>query len=284
VIHELELRLIGAAAPDGEVRLNDLAELAAGLQELSLRVGRELHRRAGPGRTHQTVEALTEMRLSGLSKGSTRLHLARGGEDELDLDLVQAREIDTKFWEVVEGVRTNERPEWVTDLIAESAGKLVMALKSSAPQVELVRGDNPPMRLETQTLRKEVWLATPDDRAAEEVVVTGILEAVDLRSGRFRIRDDVGTRIALDDVVDRDSVAPLINHRVRAVGVGVLGPEGQLKAVTEPSIEQESLPDSWSKFATGDWSAELSKPGPAFGEGVELSDEEFADLMAVLKG
>lgn len=58
----------------------------------------------------------------------------------------------------------------------------------------------------TQTLRKEVWLATPGARVVEDVVVTGMLEAVDLRSGRFRIRDDVGSRISLDDVPDAEKV------------------------------------------------------------------------------
>ncbi|HET7475343.1 MAG TPA: hypothetical protein VFJ97_04880 [Dermatophilaceae bacterium] len=133
--YESELRLVGASAPDGQVRLSDLTALAEGLQELSLRLGRHLVHRAGPGRTDRNVEALTEMRLSGLAEGSTRLHFARGRADLLDLELAEAREIDDGFWEVLLGIGSNSRPAWATDLIAESAGKIVAALKVAAPEV-----------------------------------------------------------------------------------------------------------------------------------------------------
>lgn len=281
---EFELRLIGADAPDGQVRLEDLAALAQGFQDLSLRVGRELADRAGPGRTDRNVRALTEMRLSGLGRGSTRLHFARGRQDGLDLELAEAADLDAKFWEVVDAVRTNSRPPWIPDLIAESASKVVTALKASAPVVELTRPAVGSFRMVTQELRSEVWARTLAVTDAESVVVTGQLEAVDLRSSRFRISDDMGHRIPLEDVPRAAEVGHLIGHRVRATGFKILGSDGQLKGIKGPAVEEESIPPSWSFGAARDWTSELSKPGPVAGDGVELSDEEFASLISAVKG
>lgn len=100
---------------------------------LSLRLGRELTNRAGPGRTDRTVHALTEMRLSGLERGSTCLHLTRGRQDELDIELAESAEIDAKFWQLIEAVRANSRPLWVSDLIAESVGRLVHHAEGFCP-------------------------------------------------------------------------------------------------------------------------------------------------------
>ena len=285
MIHEFELRLIDAAAPDGEVRLRDLAELAAAIQELSLRVGRDLVHRAGPGRTHQVIEALTEMRLAGLDKGSTRLRFSRGARDELDLNLAADTEIDTKFWEVVEVVRANSRPAWMTDLLTESTGKVVAALKASAAAVEFVRDGEETIHLTTKMLRQEVWLNASTTRdTADDVVVSGRLEAVDLRNGKFSVCDDAGHQIALEHVPEPTKVAHLINHRVRALGVGVYAADGELKSIGSPSVHEQSMPDSWTAGRERDWLSQLSKPGPVLGEGAELSDEELADLMDAVKG
>jgi len=281
---QFELRLIDVETPDGEVRLADLAALAEGLQELTLRIGREISSHAGPGRTNHAIESLTEMRLSGLSKGSTRLHLAHGRSDELNVDLAEASEINARFWQVVDGIATNSRSPWVTDVVADSAGKVVAALRASAREVELARPGWAPVRLRTQFLRRETWTSARDSVEAGVVAVTGRLEAVDLRNGRFRICDDVGHRIPLDDVPNASTVAHLINHRVRAVGPGVLGSDGQLKGVAAPSVEAQALPGAWSPGRSMDWASELTKPGPVLGGGVELSDEEFAEFIATMKG
>lgn len=136
----------------------------------------------------------------------------------------------------------------------------------------------------TTTLERQVWASTLGAREPTSVVVAGRLEAVDMRSGRFRIADDVGHRIALEDVPEPSTVAHLINQRVRAIGTGSLGNDGQLKGVIAPSITPESLPSTWFARDSDDLTAELSKPGPSFGDGVELTDEEFADFMTFLKG
>lgn len=103
----------------------------------------------------------------------------------------------------------------------------------------------------------------PEFTDAEGMVVTGQLEAVDLRSSRFRIRDDMGHRIPLEDVPRATEVGHLVGHRVRAVGFGILGSDGQLKGIKGPAIEEESIPPSWSVGAARGWTSELSKPGPS---------------------
>lgn len=198
--HEFELRLIGSDMPAGEVSLATLANLVEGLQELTLRIGRDLLASPGSGRTAEAVTSITSMRLVGLAAGSTRLQFARGPVDELDLDLTASAEIDARFWEIIDGVAANIRPPWMTDLIAESTRKVVAALLSSAPAVELTRRGRQPVTIATAKLRAEVWQPAATDITAADVVVTGRLEAVDLRSGRFRVVDDVGHRFNLDHV------------------------------------------------------------------------------------
>lgn len=282
--YEFELRLIGSDMPDGEVSLATLAGLAEGLQELTLRIGRDLLASSGSGRTAEAITSITSMRLVGLAAGSTRLQFARGPVDELDLDLAASAEIDTRFWEIIDGVAANVPPPWMTDLIAESTRKFVAALLSSAREVELRRRGRQPVKIAVAKLRAEVWQAGASDIIASDVVVTGRLEAVDLRSGRFRVVDDVGNRVSLDHVPEPSAVAHLINHRVRAVGAGRSDPKGRLKGLEAPSIEAQQLPSSWLTRTTADLGAELAKPGPEFGGGVDLTDDEFDDFMTTIKG
>jgi len=46
-----------------------------------------------------------------------------------------------------------------------------------------------------------VWLVTAEHES-ETVKVSGKLDLVDLRTGRFRVRDDVGHDVRLEEVVD----------------------------------------------------------------------------------
>lgn len=134
---DLELRLIGGPTPDGEIRLRDLAALTEALQEVSLRIGRDSINATGPGRTKQFMEELTELRLSAITAGSTGLLLSRGPTDKLDIPLNEQQLVDDRFWELIAAVGEDTRPDWVGDLIAESAAKLVAALKTAAPEIEV---------------------------------------------------------------------------------------------------------------------------------------------------
>jgi hypothetical protein len=264
------------------VSLSVLANLAESFQELTRRIGGDVVNAAGPGRTSEVVAALTDMRLTGLTGGSTTLRFVRGRPDELQLGLAVSAEINARFWEVVAGIAAASRPDWMTDPVAESTGKVVSALAGAAPEVEL-RAGTQQIKVATADLVADVWRPTPAIETTE-VVVTGRLEAVDLRSGRFRVVDDVGNRLSLGHVQQPETVAHLINQRVRAVGAGLVGPGGALKGVDTPTIEAQSLPGSWFDRSSVDLERELAKPGPAPGGGADLSDEEYAEFMATIKG
>lgn len=54
------------------------------------------------------------------------------------------------------------------------------------------------------------------------------MEAVDLKANRFRIRDDVGSGIALGAVDDAEQAGRLVGQRDPAHGVGISGDNGRL--------------------------------------------------------
>jgi hypothetical protein len=280
----LELRLEGAAAPDGEIPLADLAAIAKSLQELSLRVTRASVGAADLGRPNADVAGLSQVRLSGIRAGSTRLILSRGEPDVLDIDPAQLSDLDQRFLGILQGIGQDRRPDWVSDTVADSASDFVNALQAAAPVVVARLGDRLPIRIETRKIRKETWQGRSAQAASRQLVVAGRLEAVDLRSGKFRIVDDVGHRIALEDVPEAQAVAYLIAHRVEAEGPGILSTDGRLKGLWAPTIREAELPEPWTVRAAADLTEELAKPGPAYGEGIDLTDEEYADFLSFVRG
>lgn len=282
---DLELRLVGASAPDGEIRFVDLAAIASSLQELSLRITRTCVSAEHLGRPNDVVQELAQLRLGGLTTGSTRLLVSRGSSDTLNIDRSELHDLDRKFFEVIEGVGQDKRPSWVNDSIAASTEDFVKALQSSAQVVEaLFAGVGHAIRIETGSIHRETWRRRSKTASPSEVVVSGRLEAVDLRSAKFRVVDDVGNRIALDDVPDAAGTAHLINQRVRATGPAARDDAGRIRVLQAPVVEVDALPDAWSSLPTADLTAELEKPGPTYGAGVELTDEEYADFLAMVKG
>lgn len=282
---DLELRLVGARAPDGEIRFADLVAIASSLQELSLRITRTCVSAERLGRPNDVVQEFAQLRLRGLTKGSTRLLVSRGPSDTLDIDPSELRDLDRKFSEVIEGVGRDQRPAWLNDSIAESTEEFVKALQSSAHVVEARFADvGRTVRIKTESIHRETWRRSSPTVSPSEVVVSGKLEAVDLRSGKFRVVDDVGNRIALDDVPDAEGTAHLINQRVRATGPAARDDADRIRVLHAPVVEEDALPDAWCSRTTADLAAELAKPGPTFGAGVELTDEEYADFLAVVRG
>ncbi len=83
----------------------------------------------------------------------------------------------------------------------------------------------------------------------EQATITGRLDKVDLRARRFRVRDDVGNDVALDDVLDVGAAAQLIGQRVVARGVAERE-GGKLVRILEPVLEAEELPAGWPSQPT----------------------------------
>jgi hypothetical protein len=110
------------------------------------------------------------------------------------------------------------------------------------------------------------------------VTVTGRLDKVDLRARRFRVRDDVGHDINLEDVVDVDAAAHLIGRRVAATGVAEHD-DSRLVRIVEPTLTLEELPSSWSAEVPLEVPAVGSMPrGGIPGVGAKEVEEFLAEI------
>ena len=281
---DLELRLIDAPVPDGEVVVKDLAALTTALQELATRIGREVVNTPGPGRTMRYMEEFAELRLRAVESGSTVLRFSKGPVDKLDVDLEQHEIADQRFWEIIEAIRDDERPAWATDLIAESAAKLVVALREAAPRAMLSDSAHAVIEIESTAIHAETWTIR---RVMTDVVMTakGRLEKVDLRSHEFRVRDDVGHAVDLKHVANDLPAAHLVGQWVLATGLGVLA-SGRLVALDEVSITRLDDPATeLEHFAILDIDDLLaSAPGPDPNGGIDLTDEEFSTFLTAARG
>ncbi len=281
--NEFEIRLEDAHAPSGEIRFGDLHAIADGLQELALRLARARADQAGPGRNRRSVEELSELRLRGLRHGSTVLLVSGGPTDQLDLELEDAASYETDFRELIGAISRDHRPTGVPDLVAESAARVATALRSAASAVEFRWGDGSTTRTETASISRETWLP-PKERSHESArEITGVLEAVDLHSHTFAVRDDVGHRIPLRSVRDALDVGPLVGRRVVAVGEAVLDSAGRLLHIQGPLVTASPLSEEWDPGRAADFASELDKPGPDPNGGADFTDEEWLDFMAAVE-
>jgi hypothetical protein len=280
----ITLRLTGTGVPEGEIALGDLAAIAHSLQELATRVGRHLAGQQGPGRTSDAFERVTRMRLRGLEVGSSRLAIAYGELDVRPVDVGAERDTARLFWEVIAGIGSGHRPTWVPVPVSRSALALIEALGRAATTVEVHRADGAHLRMRPASVRRDVWVTSETTVTDEETAVTGRLEAVDLKARRFRIRDDVGNSIDLDEVADAEAAAPLVGRRTRATGSGVLGARGQLKSLTGAVVEPDPLPATWVPGQSSDLTDVLMTPGPD-PDGVEgLTSQDVEEFLAGLRG
>jgi hypothetical protein len=281
---DLELRLIDAPAPKGEITARDLAALAVALQELSTRIGRDVVNTPGPGRTKQFMEEFAQLRLRAIESGSTILKFSKGPTDKLDIDLAEQKAADDRFWEVVGAIRDDKRPDWATDLIAESAAKLVTALRDAAPKVALSDSAHSAVEIESARIHVETW-TSKRVQTGTQMEARGRLEKVDLRSHEFRVRDDVGQAVDLKHVADDADAAQHVGKWVVAVGDGVLS-SNRLVALDNVSI---TLVDDPAHGVTDEEILTLdqildSAPGPNLSGGIDLSDDEFAAFLEAARG
>ncbi|MDO3634693.1 hypothetical protein Q2100_02930 [Mycolicibacterium sp. KC 300] len=261
--------------PDGEIAVSDLAAIGAALQELTTRIGREVLGTTGPGRTKRFMEELSALRLQNLTAGSTVLNFVKSPLDKLDVDLPEVREADDRFWQMMNAFEQNVRPDWVPDAIADSAVKLVTALKSAAPVAVIGNADGVEFRIEWTPLHVDTWL--PKSSPVDGVDATGRLEKVDLRTHEFRVRDDIGQAVELRRVLNDAAAARLVGQWVLAHGEGTINASGRLVALNNVTVEP--VIDPASDFVGNGVSSldEIlaSAPGPSFDGGIELTDDEF---------
>jgi len=284
ISEELELRLVDADAPAGEIALADLVAIGQSLQELSLRITRDCVDASPLGRPTRVLDELSQMRLRGISDGSTRLLLSRGPAEALDFDLPVQATVDRRFDEIIHAMGEDRRPEWVSDSIADSVAEVLRALKAAAPVVELRTGAREPIRIQTKEIHRETW-TSPRTSAGDLVTVTGRLEKVDLRSHDFRIRDDVGNSIELNDVADDQAVASLIGRQVIARGIALLNRSRRVVGLTAPALRLDDNPLTHTKVLEDvPLSAILAAvPGPDPDGAVELTDDEFYSFLEAIR-
>jgi len=279
-----KLRLEGISSPAGEISLRDLSDIGEALQQTATRIARQVAGSEGRGRPPSFVDRLSELRLAGLSEGSTILSLRLGEDETLPLDGDEESLIAQRFEEAFSAIARNEPPPWASPLVKKSIGRFVDRVASvGATRVTASwGGENETGGQEVIAVSKldiTVWDVTIDQQT-EELTMTGRLDKVDLRARRFRVRDDIGNDVTLDDVVDVDAAARLIGQRVIAHGIAERNQERVVRIV-EPTLILERLPQEWS--------ASLPIDLPAGGEvptggirGVSAADvEEFlAEIRA----
>lgn len=282
--NDLTFRLSGTDVPSGQIPLDALGRISSSVQELATRVGRHVVGQMGSGRTLDSAARVVRLRLTGMAAGSTVLEVAFGDHDVLDLDVGVESEIADRFWEVIDGIGAGQRPSWTTPLVAESARRVVDAVASAAERIEIGRGDGRRCVWPTAQVDRQVWMfarVADDDRT---VTVVGRLEKVDLRDRRFRIRDDVGNTISLEEVADAEAAGPLVGRRTAATGAAGFDSAGRLRTVSGARLEAAQLPPGWTSRASTDLNGIVAAaPGPDPAGVAGLSDAEVDELLAALR-
>lgn len=292
---DIELHLRGLATPAGTISLADLAPLAKALQLLTTRIARELGGQAGPGRTVAPIGQIAGLRLSAVREGSTTLVLS-AGDDTLPIEHPVETETFDRFWEVVACLGEGRRPSWVTLPVAEAAIDLASAL-SAAEQVEFTGRRagraRKAVRLAAASVNRTVWRMGSEPARRSGVTVTGVLDLVDLRRRQFRIRDDVGHGILLEDVENAAEAGALVGQRVAANGEAILGDRGQVVRVRSALVTGVAVPAVWSAAGRRETEAGAltrtladiaSRPGPALGGIDGVSDDDVDEFLASLRG
>ena len=242
------LKLDAMAVPPGEIEFRDLVDLADALQLTATRIGRQVGRAEGPGRASRGIDDASSLRLRGLQKGSTGVDFVLGNASSLP-DVTDELQIKQRFEEIVASIATNSPPEWVSPLVAKAAERVAASIIASGARYFSFSSTGLNGRMITSApvavdkLDVGVWKVEPKV-TTESISVTGLLEAVDIRANRFRVRDDIGNDIRIEDVVDLESAAQLIGQRVVATGVAERDDRSRVRLI-EPSIVAEQLPNRW---------------------------------------
>jgi len=282
----MEIRLIDSSAPAGEIDLTDLARIGGQLQELATRVSRWVAEIDGPGRGPRPVERAAQLRLVAVRGGSTVLTINAGPPDTLDFDTEFEEMVDEHLWAVLDGIQHDTPPAGTPSGVKQSALGLLDALREAAPRVELSgAARRETVRFAPAARNRDVWADTAPKSGPEEVSVSGRLEMIDSRSRRLRIVDDLGNRIALDDVADPIATAALLGARALVQGLPTRDQRGRLTTISAPTISAQEVPAGWdpSEVTEQGWRPPGHHVGPDPRGVVEIDDNEFDAFMAVVR-
>lgn len=225
---ELRLSLRGGPVARGEVRAFDIGRISLALHELSTRVGRQFAEIRRPGRSLRGVEVLGEVRLTALDLAGGELVFTVGPTDVLPLEIEEVVVRDHFVSTLLRDMLADDRTAEISDHLAEPLGDLVVALRASATEVELVVDGSPAVRCETEDLRRETWHRPRRSVLGESAGVAGVLERIDIHTHTLRVRDDFGDTYDLTNVADDLAARDLVGRRVQAEGDMVVDGDGRL--------------------------------------------------------
>lgn len=175
---------------------------------------------------------------------------------------------------------TGRVPDWVTPAMSDRTHRLIRAINSVASEAAFSSPGHRAVSWVSSRISSDPWNPTPET-STSDVDVSGILEAVDLNSQRFRIRDDVGGTVTLHNVDNAEATGPLMGRRVLATGRGEYS-AGNLAAVHGARLKTFPVPAEWTPGHLPDSFDLATLPTPPTGPAVEVTDEEFADIQEFL--
>ncbi len=280
---DIEFRLIGHASADGQLLAADAVGLITAFKEVTYRLTRFVAERPTLGRADAVLERLATVRVA-LRSGSTRVVFAIGDEDALVDPL--AEQVDEAFWSIFTGMSMNERPADLSDTVVDAVDKLIAALSNAAPQVEVQVANHDVRVLAMPEVSRTPWQRS-SPQPTEPAVLHGLLEMVDLRTSRFRLRDAAGNGIDLIDVAEARSAAALVGQNVRVEGNLQIADGGQRHRMVSPHVMGAEAIETRLGLRPQPSISDLliqARSAPSYPPPLNLSDEELDDFLAVVRG
>ncbi len=274
---QFEFRLIDAGVPEGQMAADDLLTIIASLKEISLRIGRAETAAEPVGRAPKRVHQVADL-LIGLAPGSTRLLFRRadGDVDALDSDLPDEQAVDERFESLLDGIANDRRPDWVDDSLAQVAWELAGALHRAAPEVEFVVDGQMRRAFSTASCRRETWTRPADPPVPQTITFVGRLFAVNLKTHRLQVQDDVGHQVALPKVLEEAGLGALLGKYVLVTGRPGNDSSGSLAYIHDAKVEPTPDPLGGASPPRVMSLEEIlaSAPGPPPSGGLGLTEEE----------
>lgn len=283
---QFEFRLIGVDAPEGELDADQLLAIVQSLKDIATKLGRSETDAESLGRPPKRVERVARLTI-GLAPGSTRVLARRAHVDDeaLDFDLAEEEGFDEKFQALVESIALDERPDWVSDTLAASAADLTAALQKTALEVEFKAAGKVQRIFKTAETHRETWRAPSLVASPEAVTVVGRLYAVNLKSHRLQIQDDIGNEFALPKVQNDTEVGHLLGSYVSVTGTPERDSQGRPAQIYGAVIEAAPQIPATAGIRESVALEEIlaSAPGPVAGGIPGLTDDEAEAFFEALR-